>query len=90
MAAEANGGPEPNDGLYDEEGPIPTFGPVPVDEHGRIALSEEEQSARRSALIRALRVIGEPRGKPDPPEVHAAVMRLAGLDPEGNPLEESQ
>lgn len=45
------------DGLSDEKGPIPAFGPVRTDEHGRLVMSDEEWDARRDAALRALRAI---------------------------------
>jgi hypothetical protein len=48
----------PHDGLFDEQGPIPTFPPLRLDEHGRIIpISEEERRARHSAALRALRAL---------------------------------
>jgi hypothetical protein len=47
------------DGLSDEHGPIPAFGPARTDEHGRVVMSDEEWEARRDAAIRALRAIGD-------------------------------
>jgi len=46
-----------HDGLSDEQGPIPAFGPAKLDEHGRIVMSDEEWEARRAAVRRALKAI---------------------------------
>jgi hypothetical protein len=80
--------PEPirHDGLCDEYGPIPNFGPVKLDENGRIVMSEEERAARRDAAIRVIAAI---RRLPDddPPDVEEQMMR--GIDanrPEGAKL----
>ncbi len=40
------------DGLSDERGPIPVFGPAGTDRHGRISMTDEERDARRDAAIR--------------------------------------
>jgi hypothetical protein len=37
------------DGLADEQGPIPAFGPARADEHGRVVMTDEEWEARRDA-----------------------------------------
>lgn len=47
------------DGLIDEHGPIPAFGPARTDEHGRLVLTDEEWEARRAATLRALRAVEE-------------------------------
>ena len=40
------------DGLADEQGPIPAFGPARTDEHGRVVMTDEEWEARRDATLR--------------------------------------
>jgi len=47
------------DGLEDEHGPIPAFGPVGIDDRGRIVMTDREWEARRDAALRALRVVGD-------------------------------
>ena len=43
--------------LRDAEGPIPTFGPAKLDEHGRLLpISDEEQKARADAVRRMFAV----------------------------------
>ncbi len=55
--------------LCDAEGPIPTFPPRALDEHGRlIPLSPEERTARRDAAIRTIK----------------ALQSLPDTDPEGS------
>ena len=49
--------PAPWDGLFDESGPIPAFGPARTDEKGRLIMDEAESLARREAGLRALKVI---------------------------------
>ncbi|HWE35956.1 MAG TPA: hypothetical protein VG406_05230 [Isosphaeraceae bacterium] len=78
--------PVPHDGFCDEQRPIPTFGPVKLDEHGRIVMSDEERAARRDAAIRVIAAI---RHLPDddPPDTEEQMMR--GIDanrPEGAKL----
>lgn len=68
----------PGDGLVDEHGPIPTFPPRQVDEHGRlIPISEEERRARHSAAIRALKALDKLPDN-DPPGTEQEMMR--GID----------
>ncbi len=54
------------DGLRDERGLIPAFGPVRLDDQGHIVMSREEQRARMAAGIRALKALGRirPSGRP--------------------------
>jgi hypothetical protein len=63
------------DGLCDEQGPIPTFGPVQTDEHGRIVMSDEEAEARRAAAARAMAVIGNISDETDVDTVWDDVFR---------------
>ena len=65
----------PWDGLSDEQGPIPTFGPVRTDKHGRIVMTDEEQAARRDAILRMLRVIGDITDETDTDEIWDEVFR---------------
>jgi hypothetical protein len=63
------------DGLRDEQGLIPAFGPVRLDEQGRIVMSEEERKARSEAAIRMLKVIGRLMPDEDTPEADEAFLR---------------
>jgi hypothetical protein len=63
------------DGLADERGPIPAFGPARTDENGRLLMSDEERVARRDAAIRALAVVREITDETDTDEVWAEVLR---------------
>jgi hypothetical protein len=63
------------DGLSDERGPIPAFGPARTDESGRILMSDEEHEARRDAAIRAMAAIGGITDETDTDEVWAEVFR---------------
>ena len=63
------------DGLSDERGPIPNFGPALTDESGRIVMSDEERAARRDAAIRALAVVGKITDETDTDEVWAEAFR---------------
>ena len=63
------------DGLADEQGPIPTFGPARTDERGRIVMGQGEREARRDASIRALGAIGRIADETDTDEVWE---RMAG------------
>ena len=68
----------PWDGLSDENGPIPAFGPVTTDKHGRIVMSQEEQEARRAAVIRMLAVVHDITDESDTDEVWDEVDRALG------------
>ena len=62
------------DGLRDEKGLIPAFGPVRLDEQGRIVVSKEERRARAEAAVRMLKVIDQ-RPDNDPPGIEEKFMR---------------
>jgi hypothetical protein len=64
-----------HDGLCDEQGPIPVFGPVQTDEQGRIVLSDDEWEARRAASVRALKAIGDITDETDTDSVWDDVFR---------------
>jgi hypothetical protein len=68
------------DGLSDERGPIPAFGPVRTDENGRILMSDEEIAARRDAAIRALATIANITDETDTDEVWDEVFRRLERD----------
>ena len=70
-----------HDGLCDEQGPIPMFGPAVLDEHGRLVMSDDERRARSAAGLRALLALAE-LPDTDPPGTDELVMR--GID-EGRP-----
>ena len=59
----------PWDGLADERGPIPTFGPVKTDRRGRLIVNREEDEARQDAIGRMLRVIGKITDESDSDEI---------------------
>jgi hypothetical protein len=63
------------DGLSDERGPIPAFGPARTDGNGRVLMSDEERAARRDAAIRALAAVGGITDETDTDEVWAEVFR---------------
>jgi hypothetical protein len=63
------------DGLADEQGPIPAFGPARTDEHGRVVMTDEEWGARRNAAIRALRAVGDITDETDTDEIWDEVFR---------------
>jgi hypothetical protein len=63
------------DGLSDERGPIPAFGPVRTDENGRLVMSDAEQAARRDAAIRTLAAIAKITDETDTDEVWDEVFR---------------
>lgn len=68
-------GQVPHDGLFDEQGPIPAFGPARLDANGRFDMSDEEWEARRQASRRALKVIAEITDETDTDEVWNDVIR---------------
>jgi hypothetical protein len=68
----------PPEVLADAAGPIPAFGPAAVDEHGRIALTDEEWEARRAAAVRALDAIAAITDETDTDETWREVFR--GID----------
>jgi hypothetical protein len=63
-----------HDGLRDEQGPIPVFGPVLLDEHGRIVMSDEEGRARSAAGLRAIKALAK-LPDADPPGIDELIMR---------------
>ena len=65
----------PWDGLADDRGPIPTFGPIRTDEHGRIVINDAEEVARRDAIIRALQAVGNITDETDTDEIWDQVFR---------------
>jgi hypothetical protein len=74
--AEGHPWPEhPWDGLSDEQGPIPAFGPVITDTCGRIVMSEEERVARKDAVLRMLAVIRDITDESDTDELWDEVTR---------------
>lgn len=62
------------DGLRDDQGLIPAFGPVRLDAQGRILMSEEERRARMAAGIRALNALHQ-LPDDDPPGIEEEFMR---------------
>lgn len=62
------------DGLRDEQGLIPAFGPVKLDEQGRLIMSEGERRARMAAGVRALKALSRLPDS-DPPGVEEQFMR---------------
>jgi hypothetical protein len=68
----------PAEPLADAIGPIPTFLPRAVDEHGRLVpLSTEQRRARAEAAMRALTAVRELPDE-DPPDTLSRLMR--GID----------
>lgn len=74
----SNARPEPfevhDDGLRDDRGLIPAFGPVRLDDHGRIVMSKEEPQAPAAAAVRALEAIEQLPGD-DPPGTEEQFLR---------------
>ncbi len=70
----------PWDGLSDEQGPIPAFGPAKTDKKGRLVMSPEEREARRQASMRMLKVIGTITDETDTDEIWDEVMRALRRD----------
>ncbi len=62
------------DGLRDDRGLIPAFGPVRLDDQGRVVMSKEERQARAAAAVRALKAI-EQIPDDDPPGTEEQFMR---------------
>jgi hypothetical protein len=63
------------DGLSDDQGPIPAFGPAQLDPSGRLVMSDEEREARRLATIRALKVIPKITDETDTDEMWDEIAR---------------
>lgn len=63
------------DGLSDEHGPIPAFGPALTNDIGQVLMSDDEREARRDAALRALSAIGKITDETDTDEVWAEVFR---------------
>jgi hypothetical protein len=63
------------DGLSDERGPIPSFGPARTDASGRVLMSNDERAARRDAAVRTLAAIGQITDETDTDEVWTDVFR---------------
>jgi hypothetical protein len=78
---------EPALELCDDQGPIPTFPPRKLDEHGRlIPISPEERAARHAAAIRALAALDK-LPDDDPPDVTIQMMRgIASRRPPGQKI----
>lgn len=62
------------DGLSDEQGLIPAFGPVQLDDEGHIVMSEEEGRARMAAGVRAFKAMHLLPDE-DPPGIEEEFMR---------------
>ena len=73
------------DGLSDEQGPIPAFGPARLDDQGRLVKSDEEREARRDAILRTLRVIAT-KPDTDPPGTDEEFMRNIDAERPHRPL----
>jgi hypothetical protein len=67
-----------HDGLCDEHGPIPAFGPARTDGQGRVVMSDEEWDARRAASARALKAVEGITDETDTDEVWGEVFRGLG------------
>ena len=63
------------DGLADEQGPIPRFGPARTEEHGRVIMTDEEWEAGRDAALRALRTVEETTDETDTNGIWDEVFR---------------
>ena len=76
--AEAEAAGAAHDGLCDDSGPIPAFGPVAIDEHGRAVMDPAEREARVAAATRALDALDDIG---DPAEQRASFEAIArGID----------
>jgi hypothetical protein len=76
VAGSGGNGLEPE--LCDEDGPIPTFPPLALDERGRlIPITPEERTARHRAAMRALAALDK-LPDDDPPDAVIEMMR--GID----------
>ena len=64
-----------HDGLADEHGPIPAFGPARTDSHGRVVMGDDEWEARRAAAVRALEAVAGIADETDTDEVWDEVFR---------------
>jgi hypothetical protein len=63
------------DGLADDNGPIPTFGPVRTNECGQIVMSAQERTARAIAAKRALKAVANITDESDTDELWDEVTR---------------
>jgi hypothetical protein len=69
--------------LVDDQGVIPSFGPVRFDEEGRrIPESEELTRARRDAALRALRALLKDTSEDPPGAYEEAMKAILGEDPD--------
>jgi hypothetical protein len=75
-ANRSGSGPAPE--LADDRGPIPTFPPLALDEHGRlIPPSPEERAARHEAALRALAALDQ---LPDDDPIDTEIEMMRGID----------